>query len=782
MTKKKQGQQAISRGENEQAQTVLARYHQIAKQVQASSNEQQTVEALAEINNLPAGAQFALLKELAKEQEIDAADVLAAVHAFGTLKDARKEARRSLIRLEGAKVYPGWEAPQTPAFEESAQSTVTIPPRFFKGLITDSYESGEMQLILSWEIGEDYREVRMLVFLLEFWHDGIKDFFTQVESKRSFANLLPRIAASLDDVSLKECTLENGIRLLEEARAVNAKYGTKPHRDYARHLALINQFIPERLVTQVMGTIGEHDEEEDEVEIDLSDLTPVEMVTTFIENLVEDDLFLAYQTLAHDSPLREDLTKQAWVERRREWIDQFLPGKLHPGFVHLREAPRSKIWLPGRAKKNSATTAEVDAGWSVEFEELPQDADRPQEWPTPLIVYPLTGRHWFWASFTLVQENDAWRIQSMTDEAAKALALSVEDVKKEMSELDRRWEKTTGHLNPARFARMNDAEQMQTARELLLPIAQMIYYHDVLSRIEPQNRKHHADAAGLAILLPEPEHRLVHLEALVERFPEEHLSLYQRIAEAHRQVAEEYAEDALADEEDELFHLEQAEKALFAALELEENVDTRISIAEILLQQGQRLDEAKSQLLLAKKETDIPEEEAHIELHLGEIAEQQEQPELALLHFQRTTELQPENTNYWETLARAQQEQELFEEAEASYKRAIELEPHEVEHYSNLGLFYRDIEQPMKAIQVLKDGLAANPDSAPLHAILATAYIMGRDFQQAEKLLAKAERLEPGSEAIAELREMLTLEELTLPSISSQPLKLTRPKKKKRHH
>lgn len=783
MAKKKQGQAAISQDDSAQAQAVLARYHQIASQLRASKTPQQIEAALAEINRLPAGAQFALLKELAKELEVDAADVLAAIHEFGALKEARKEARRSLIRLEGAKVYPAWEAPQVQIFEESEQLTIAVPARFYKGLYSDSYDSGEMQLILCWETGEDYREVRMLVFLLEFWHDGIKDFFTQVESKRSFANLLPRISASLGDIPLKECTLEKGIRLLEEARAINAKYRTKPHRDYTRHLALINHFIPQSLIEQTRNSAEENDEEEFEDEAELSDLTPTEIATAFIENLLEADLALAYHTLAHDSPLRENLTKQAWVERSQQWLDQFLPGKLHPGFVHLREAPKSKIWLLGRAKKDSATTAEVETGWSVEFEEMPQGSDRLPEWPTPLIAYPLTGRYWFWASFTLIQTEDGWRIQNIIDKAAETLALSPDEIHKKMSELDRSWDKATGHINLNKFKHMKGEEQLQLAREFLLPISQMMYYHDALSRVEPKNRKHHADAAGLAILLAEPEHRLLHLEALVEQFPEDHLSLYQRIAETHRQLADEYAEEALDEDEDELFHLKQAEKALFALLELEENVDTRIAIAEVLIQQGERLDEAKSQLLQAKKETDKPDEEAHIELHLGEIAKEQEQPELALLHFQRAAELQPEVASYWETLAKAQQEQNLFEEAETSYKRAIELEPHEVDHYSNLGLFYKDTNQPAKALQILKDGLAANPDSALMHTILATVYMMEQDFEQAEKLLAKAERLEPGAEAIAGIRELLDLQQLVQPSISSQPLKLTGPKKKKhRHH
>jgi len=782
MAKKKQTQPSISQGENEQAQSMLAQYHQIATQLHACTDEQQVKAALAELNNMPEGVQIALLKALAKEQQTDAADVLAALYVFGALKEARKEARRSLIRLEGAKIYPRWEAPLVSPAENSSLQVATLPPRFLKGLVTDSYDTGEVQLILSWEMGEDYHEVRMLGFLLEFWHDGIKDFFTSLESKRSFANLLSQMHSRMGYGMLKECTLDEGVLLLEEAKSVNVRHGTKAHKDYTRHLTLINQLIPENLPLQVVGSINARNREDEEEEVDLSTLAPQDVVAQFVESGVEGDLGLAYQILAQDSPLREGLTLDEWVERREDWADKFIPMDVEPNVLYTREQPKSKIWLPAfMNKESSGTTQEVEAGWSVELEEIVSDeTEMLPELPKPVIIYTTTKRHWFWASFTLVRENDAWHIQSMTDEYVKAQQLSTEALKQRLEELDQRAEKAAHGLSPERIEQMSEEEQQKYLLAMLLPMQQTLYYIDILVRKEPQDRVLCEQAAGRAMILGQYEHSLVHLQACLERFPEDHALVHQRIAETQQRLATKYAEEAY-DEREELY-LELAEKSFSASLALEENAKVRISLAEVLLEQKDRLDEAKFQLLQAKNEVSESDEEAHIEMHLGEIALEQEQPEVGISHFQRVTELVPDDAAGWETLGEVQQTLEHFEEAASSFKRAIELDPHNPEYYSNLGLLYRDLERDAQAIQILKDGLAANPESIDLHLYLAGAYDTLRDFQQAEDFLEKAALLDPDSELVAAYRQTIALNKLSKIPPTPKQFKLTGPKKKKKHH
>lgn len=97
--------------ENEQIQDILAQYNQIAKNLTKSRNEEQIENALSSIFELSEAAQIGLLKALAKEHSIPAADIALAVNTYAPIKEIRKEARRSLIQLEGSNTYPEWTMP-----------------------------------------------------------------------------------------------------------------------------------------------------------------------------------------------------------------------------------------------------------------------------------------------------------------------------------------------------------------------------------------------------------------------------------------------------------------------------------------------------------------------------------------------------------------------------------------------------------------------------------------------------------------------------------------------
>src|SRR2546428_995048 len=122
---KKQAPVVVSQEENAQAQQVFEHYHEIAQKLRRSTNQQEAEAALTEIDNVSEAAQMALLKLLAKEQHIDAADVLNAVYELSSIKNVRKEARRALIRLEEARIYPRWS---TPVERASRFSIVDAPP------------------------------------------------------------------------------------------------------------------------------------------------------------------------------------------------------------------------------------------------------------------------------------------------------------------------------------------------------------------------------------------------------------------------------------------------------------------------------------------------------------------------------------------------------------------------------------------------------------------------------------------------------------------------------
>jgi tetratricopeptide (TPR) repeat protein len=115
-----------------QAQEVLAHHHEIASELRKKFGRDQAQSALAEINNLPEAAQLALLKALAQEREGDAADIALALNELSSLENVRKEARRALIQMRLAGIYPQWRVPvyQTSpyqAVDDSKRSPVIDP-------------------------------------------------------------------------------------------------------------------------------------------------------------------------------------------------------------------------------------------------------------------------------------------------------------------------------------------------------------------------------------------------------------------------------------------------------------------------------------------------------------------------------------------------------------------------------------------------------------------------------------------------------------------------------
>jgi len=145
MAKKKNTQIAVSQEDNTQAQHILEQYREIAGNLHTSTDQEHAEDALTEINNMPEGAQIALLKALSKELHTDAADVLIAINELSPIKSVRKEARRSLIRLEGVRIYPQWKPPVQPAV---VVQVTDAPLRFWKGIVTDTFPTGEVELLL----------------------------------------------------------------------------------------------------------------------------------------------------------------------------------------------------------------------------------------------------------------------------------------------------------------------------------------------------------------------------------------------------------------------------------------------------------------------------------------------------------------------------------------------------------------------------------------------------------------------------------------------------------
>ncbi len=772
--KKKTSQIPVSLENTTQAQDLLDRYHEIARNLHESTNQEQVEAALAEINNMPEGAQMALLKALSREHHTDAADVLVAINELSPTKSVRKEARRSLIGLQGVRIYPQWSPPvdRTPAVQVTSS-----PLRFWKGMVTDSRDVGEVQLALGFEQEDNPSQVRVFVFLLEFFHDGIKDFFSRTGNKRTADNFFAEMETHLTDVETKDCSLAQARRLILEALDVNKRNGTQPHKDYRFNSSLVNQLIlevPGLEEDELEEEVEPEEEDEEEDTIDLHGLNPSGVVVNFVEFWVNGDFDLAYELLSAGSTLHEGLSKDEWIERREAWLEEVDPGELKPDFIHEREPQESKIWLPGLVSaRRSATRKEFEVGWSIELEETPLTYTLP-EVPQPIAIYEETQRHWFWTSYTLVQEENEWRIQSMTDEAAIALTLPIEELQKRIEKHDKFLNEYTAKHKPKN---LNSEKTQQYLDAVVWRIMQTVYYTEALIKKLPLDYALYSDVLTRLQAVLQYEHSLIYLEPLARQFTDG--PRLRQLAAFQRELSNRFFDEE-DDERNEHF-LDLAEETLRKSLSLENSFEAHISLAEILIDKNEHLDEAEDHLLQAKAMVTGPEDDAHIELHLGEIAFEQKQYENALKHYQHVANYHSNSAGSWASLAMVYRMLEQYDEAEANYKRAIELEPDNEEYYYTLSEMFAANNEPEKAIEVLEEGLINNPDSAIMHLFLALRYIDLGDYRQAELFLEKAERLDPDvpmGQMMHQAIDMMKLERA--PGISKSIPKLSRLEKKRR--
>ena len=731
MARKREPIPLLSQEDNAQVQQLLAEYQQNAQQIRQSKDAAQVESVLAPINALSENTQIAFVKALARENNTDAADILVAVNALSPQKEVRKEARRSLIRLEGAKIYPQWTAPivQTPI----VQVNVANPPRFWKGYVTRSREEGEIQLLLSWEQGYDYADARMFIFLLDYWRDGVRDIIAETGSKRHVEEHIEDMRTKLTETTIADCTLAEGKRLLEEALSVNAWRGTSPPKDYLNRQQIINNLI---LETSDVG------EDRGRTFID-PELTEQETVINFIGAWAMGDYALAYNLLTDNSELRDGLPRDEWIDRHRAWFDEAHPIRLELGFVHEREQAQSALWLPTSiTSARAGARKEIEIGWSLELVETPLSGTL-KEMPLGTAVNKETGRHWFWTSYTLVKERDGWRIQAGKDEGVALQGLPITELQKRVKEYEEA-------VQQAFNKRETDPQGVM--EELSWRLTQILHFYDALITRLPLDRQICEDAYERSITLGNPERSLVYLERMAQRFTEKRANTLRTLGATLLTQAYNDVDRGLSERAEQF--LERSEQTLREAVDVENSALSHLLLAEMLLSQGQN-DEAEAEYQLASTLPLNTREEAAIEAGFGNIAMRREQIEEALPHFQRVTELSPDYVGIWFNVGFAQRLLGRFDEALEAYRRAIRQEAEDIRPYAEMTAIYMNKNEVQQARAIAEQGVSTNPASAELHALLASVLSAMGDQRNAQRELASAEAINPDLEIVARVRSQL---------------------------
>jgi tetratricopeptide (TPR) repeat protein len=746
MTANKKTQTDLSQEDETQVQLLLDRRQALAEELHACTNRAQAEAAFAEIFATSEIIQMALLKSLARTRDAHAADVLLAMHELAPEKAVRKEARRALIVLAGAKVYPSW----TPEPEPAVVGGVAVEnaPRFWKGIVAEMRESGELQLTLCWELGFEYGEARMLSFLLDFWKEGVKDFFTESGTKRHIEEHIRNLqqAAHMADTAeddalptaFVDCTLAEGRRLLTEALDVNRWRKTEPHKDFRQSLGLVQRLI---LHATEVG--------EDRGRTFISpDLEPDMVAANFAGGWSMGDYGLCYDLLAGASALREGHSRSEWIDLRRNWADEAHPARFEVYFLREREQNKpSALWLPNSAlPTRKADTKELELGWSLNLADTPLSGTLP-EMPMGTAVFKETGRHWFWTVFSLQQEDGAWRVARIQDEGAAIQALSVDELRKRVKEHDDAMQKIMREHQPT------EPNAQQYFDEIIWRTWQIISFDDALLVKNPLERAVYEDAYGRAMSVRAVERAAIYAEELVKRFPDDPdvLVAQQRLGAVQIAVAERAGSLGLTEQAEHFMDL--GETTLRETLNANDPL-SYLLMAELLISR-ESYDEAEKLLLEARAIASERDVQVQVEFDLANLAISRERFADAQSYLERVAEIDPTTPSLWASLGFVHRSQENFAEAEVYFKRSMEEEPEEVRAYSELGALYVDQREFDKARDVISQGIRILPQSAQLRALMSLVYIEKGDARRAREYLAEAERINPDLEIVQALHEIL---------------------------
>ncbi len=739
MTAKKQGDSSVPHGDNAQLEHLLEQRHEIAEELHNSTSRAQAETALTELTSIDEADQMALLKALAKQQDPDAADVLLAINELTPNKAIRKEARRGLIQLAGAKIYPSW----TPEPESGPAVAVTNPPRFWKGFVTETREEGELEIVLCWEQGFEYSEARLMAFMLDFWEEGVQNFTTEVGSKRHIDERLGitkvRYSKSIGrEIRIIDCTLAEGRRLIQEALSVNTWREKRPSKEYRHNLPTVQQLV-----------LNASDADEDSGKTFINpDLDPDEIVGNFIGAWTLGDFGLCFDLLASDSPLSEGLSRDEWVDLRRKWADEAHPARYEPHFLRERERSQQSLWLPSSVLSDRvATQREIEIGWSLELTDTPLSGTMP-EMPMGTAVYKETGRRWFWTSYTLVHEEDAWRIQRMKDEGANAQILPIAELQQRLQTIDDRIREIMEAHQPT------EPGVEQYYEEIIWRTIQALHYDDALLVKLPLDRTIYDDAYSRARGLQLSERAIVYLEGIIQHFPKDHDigNILQHLGVSQAGLSGQYKQDNMDELSEHFFEL--ALESLRKSIVVNNAALAHIILAELFMTNN-REEEAVAELQLAQSLTSDRDEEAQIEADLASIAMGHQNYDEAIARFKRVAEINPNYNGVWLNIGLAYRRQEKYDEAETYYQRAVEAQPNDFVAYAELGTLYIVKKQLDKALEIVEQGLRYHPNSAHLHALLAAIYSENGDRRRAQSELAEAERINPDLEVVQAMREML---------------------------
>lgn len=502
----------------------------------------------------------------------------------------------------------------------------------------------------------------------------------------------------------------------------------------------------------------------------------LDTVTEFLQEWGNQNYEEVFTYLSEESPLREGLSEKDWVARRESWAKMVHPHDLQISFINPVE------------EELGPDIAQVDVGWSIRL--TPQPTLAVPECAQPTISFKDTGRSWFWMRYTVVFEDEEWRIHDLTNEAAKLGELSVEEIQQEIDEITREIEEKSQEIDEdvdEMEEELEEEEEFEDEEEeeeedwdeedeeeeeedmeflantlgnmssLIRLVVQLLHHYDALIAKNPQeNAEVFTDAFDLAGGIVDVERAAYYAQQLAAHVPEQRGEALRNLAYSYHSMAAQFHNNDNHEEEERFDAL--VEPTIREALQVEDSPANHILLATILIQHEEKLEEAESHLRQAQKGPLTQENAIDIAMGLAEIAMQREDNEQALKHFKELSRLTPDDAQVWYRIGYLQHQLEHFKEASEALQQSIELAPELTEAYTELASIYLVQNNAKKALEVAREGLDNNPDAADMYATMALIYMQSGDFRSADRYLTKGEDLDSDDEFLQEARQRYNAE------------------------
>jgi tetratricopeptide (TPR) repeat protein len=720
---------ALDAAAQQAVQSLLDQLPTLSQQLRQSSERAAACQALSPIEQQSANIALALASALGSRRETDAADVALALAELSQHQALRKEARRALVRLRSAGIAPSFSVP---AGEAAA------PPRqrpFYLGYASQTREQGEMQLALAWYENQAAGDVRGMVFLLEFWRDGVKDFFmTDVTTTKRFQQDFSKNTRAGEQIDIQPVSLAQARHLVQEALEINAWRKTPLPDAYKRHYATIRDLLLN----------AEISEEEEQAVLRAGDrpwiardLESAELVAHALGAWAFGDYGLFYDLLADEHSSRRTQTRDEFVQLRRQWADEADPASMRVLLIREQAAGQSQssLWVPTGA--HAGGRKEVEAFWSLLLKDSPIGGQM-EELPMATIINRETGRHWYWTAYTLAQQDGVWRISGQRDEGRLAQGMSIPDLQQRVKDLS----EEANRIAQSQPATEEEAEE--ATRNLFGTVATALHLHDALIARLPLDRAPYDQAALDARSIGQYERAAAYYEKMVDRFGDRAHLLTQlgimRFLAGERDQQEGNQAGAQR-------WWDSASAPLEEALALAPTADTYQALAELRIR-ANRLEEAE-QLLRQALELDDTRAERWGEL--GSIQMNRGDTRAALESFQQAARRNPDLPGIQFHIGRAYRALGERENARLAYEEAIRRNPSDTEAYNNLAALLEE-QEPARAIELVERAIALAPNVALYHANLAALLLKSGSVKRAKAELETAERLDPANPVARQVR------------------------------